>query len=84
MRIKQNLKTLSVVVFPVHCCYLTNVHIKMWTVVIGVDGWLVGAVVKEQYGQENDQKPVKQTEFQNKQLLHEYWTVPQVWNEEVK
>jgi len=45
-------------------------------------GWTV--VVKEQVGQENDQKPVKQTEFQNKQLLHEYWTVPQVWNEEVK
>jgi len=27
---------------------------------VGVDEWLVAAVVKEQVGQENDQKPVKQ------------------------
>jgi len=50
---------------------------------MGVNEKLV-AVVIEQVGQENDQKPVKRTEFQNKQVLHEYWTVPKVWNEEVK
>ena len=51
---------------------------------MGMDEWLVAAVVKEQVGQENDQKPVKQTEFQNKQVFYEYWTVPKVWDEEVK
>jgi len=56
----------------------------MRTVVMGMDEWLVAAVVKEQVGQENDQKPVKQTEFQNKQVFYEYWTVPKVWDEEVK
>ena len=30
------------------------------------------AVVKEQVGQENDQKPVKCIEFQNEQVFHEY------------
>jgi len=49
-----------------------------------VDEWLVATVVKEQVSQENDQKTVKQTEFQNKQVFHEYWTVPKLWNEEVK
>ena len=34
---------------------------------------LEAAVVKEQVGQGNDQKPVKRIEF------HEYWTVPNVW-----
>jgi len=33
-----------------------------------VDVWLVAAVVKEQVCQENEQKPVKQTQFQNKHL----------------
>jgi len=30
------------------------------------------AVVTEQVGQENDQKPVKRIAFQNEQAFHEY------------
>jgi len=47
---------------------------------------LEAAVVKEQVGHENDQKPVKRipNEFQNQQVFHEYWTVPKMWNKEVK
>jgi len=64
-----------------------NANVKMWpvmnvemkTVVVVLE-----AVVKEQVGQENDKKPVKRIEFQNEQVFHEYWTVPKVWNEEVK
>ena len=55
----------------------------MSTVVVGVDERLVAAVVKEQVDQKNDQKPVKQTVYQNKQVLHEHWTFPKEWNEEV-
>ena len=36
------------------------------------------AVVTEQMGQENDQKPVKRIESQNKQVFHENWEVPKV------
>jgi len=50
--------------------------VKMSTVVVGVDERLVAAVVKEQVDQKNDQKPVKQTVYQNKQVLHEHWTFP--------
>ena len=36
------------------------------------------AVVTEQVGQENGQKPVKRIAFRNEQEFHEKWEVPKV------
>jgi len=39
---------------------------------------LMEAVVTEQVGQENGQKPVKRIAFRNEQEFHEKWEVPKV------